>query len=173
MIFPHFSLGLHLYNVLTWELAIPQERLEMKEEFLSRLVKLTSLENGRSYLLSKKDHGASDGFRGNQYEIEVAVVAPVPEAATGYGTGAVTDLINSIRWKVAVTAPVPEAAKSKISVGKTRILLRLPDTAPVPYPIFCIHRFFYRRHLVEIMGINILGAKRRLWPRGPKRQNQK
>ena len=26
---------------------------------------------GRSYLLSKKDHGASDGFRGNQYEIEV------------------------------------------------------------------------------------------------------
>jgi len=52
-------------------LAIPQERLEMKEEFLSRLVKLTSLENGRSYLLSKKDHGASDGFRGNQYEIEV------------------------------------------------------------------------------------------------------
>ena len=71
MIFPHFSLGLHPHNLLTWELAIPQERLEMKEEFLSRLVKLTSLENGRSYILSKKDHGASDGFRGNQYEIEV------------------------------------------------------------------------------------------------------
>ena len=36
-------------------MAIPQERLEMKEEFLSRLVKLTSLENPK-----------------NQYEIEVA-----------------------------------------------------------------------------------------------------
>jgi len=61
----YFSLGLHLYNLLTWELAIPQERLEMKEEFLSRLVKLTSLENGRSYILSKKDHGGdrkSDGY---------------------------------------------------------------------------------------------------------------
>jgi len=32
---------------------------------------------GRAYILSKKDHGASDGFRGNQYEIEV--VSPQDE----------------------------------------------------------------------------------------------
>ena len=37
----------------------------------SQQYQLEKLENGRSYLLSKKDHGASNGFRGNQYEIEV------------------------------------------------------------------------------------------------------